>query len=1036
MGRISAWFIHNPIAANLLMLLIFIGGFTTIPSIDKQFFPERKLTQISISVTYPGAGPAEVETQICIRIEEAINDLDGIDEINAFAREGRADIIVDISEGFDSQRLLNNIKSRVDSINTFPVEAERPRVSENNWESRMVSLALYGYVDEKSLKELGESLRDKMAVLPHVALVKLRSPRKYELAIEVSEADLKQFGLRFEDVVLAINDASIILPGGKIRAEGGDIQIQTRDQAYTAEDFEQIVLLSSLDGVQVKLGDIATVIDGFEETNMRSRFNDQPSLAIDVYVTSDPDVLKTSRVVNDFVEKVRPNLPAAVTLEVWRDSSVSFKGRIATLVYNGIGGLILVFVVLVLFLRPILAFWVCCGIAVAFLGGLWFLPLTGASLNMVSLFAFILILGIIVDDAIIVAESIYSESQRSGRNSFDSAVVGTQLVLKPVLFAVISTILFFAPMAFLDTTDRSAYMLACVVSMALFFSLVESLFILPAHLADLKPEKLATNPLLIRFNQFRNLCSSSMESFAQNIYRPFLLRCIVWRGVTFLAFVFSFLIAVSLLVGNWLDTSFFPKVPVDYISTRVTMPLSGPFSDTEDALDRVEGGAKRMKEELNTIASLPFVGNIESAAYGNSVSVTIELINVDERDITGFEIKEMWEDYIGELSMAEEYEVIFTAIPLGKPIELLLAAADVETLRSAAGELKQELARYPGVYNIRDSLDKPGQEIALSLKPEAESLNISLAEIARQIRRGFYGEEVQRIPRLREDVKVMVRYPADERSSTGSLENVRIRTNEGIEIPFDTVADYQFVDGYSEIKRKNRKRITLVSADLQRGNMPVSAIVSSILASKKTDWEQRYPGLTVGVEGEESERSDFITSLIRMMALSSIAIYGLIAIAFRSYWQPLLVLSAIPFGYMGAIFGHVVMGIDVSMFSMMGMLATAGVVVNDNLVLIDRVNYLRDQGQDLLDALLEGAQSRFRPIILTSITTFVGLLPIMMERSVQAQFLTPMVVSLAFGVLLATFVTLIFVPVLYLNAEAFIAWVKRQFAQALLMLSR
>ena len=470
MNRIVEWFIHNPIAANLLMVVIFFGGIASFNKVDKQFFPDQALNKITVSVIYPGAGPQEVETQISMRVEEAIDDLDGIDEVNSVSREGSATITIDVEERYDSQRLLNNIKSRVDAINTFPIEAERPQIVELAWKSRMVSVALAGNLSEKALKELGEKIRDEMSALPDVAQVDLRQPRDYEVSIEISENELRQYGLRFDDVVNAIKSSSLNLPAGKIRAEGGDIQLQTRAQGYVAADFENIILISRADGAQIKIGDVASVNDGFSEIDVKNRFNDKRSLALDVFVTTHPDVLKTSNQVTTYVEKIRPLLPPTVEIHVWRDMSISFKGRLGMLLSNGLGGLVLVFLVLMLFLRPLLAFWVCVGIGVSLIGAFWLLPYSGISLNMISLFGFILILGILVDDAIIVGESIHTH-QQGGESGITGAIIGTQSVIKPVWFAVISTMIFFAPMYFLAGDNAAPKQLPVVVILALAFSL-------------------------------------------------------------------------------------------------------------------------------------------------------------------------------------------------------------------------------------------------------------------------------------------------------------------------------------------------------------------------------------------------------------------------------------------------------------------------------------------------------------------------------------------------------------------------------------
>lgn len=1011
MNRLVAWFVHNPIAANLLMVLIFVGGFMAMPSLDKQFFPEREINQIQVTVVYPGAGPAEVERQVVMRIEEAVDDLDGIDEMRSVASEGLAQVTLDAEADYDSQRLLNDVKSRIDAINTFPVEAERPQVTEIQWKSRMMTLTLAGDIGEANLKALGYQLRDELSALEHVSTVELRQPRKDELSIEVSEDNLRRYGLRFEDVANAVAASSLNLPAGKIRTEQGDIQLQTRNQGYRAEDFADVVVVKKRDGTELTVADVATVRDGFEELDLIARFDESMSLSLDIYVTNHPDVLLTSQEVRDYVERVQSRLPTGVRLEVWRDASVPFKQRISTLVSNGLGGLALVFIVLLLFLRPRLAFWVCTGIAVAFFGALWLLPYLGASLNMISLFAFILILGIIVDDAIIVAESIYSQ-QQTGMPGDRGAILGTQLVLKPVWFAVISTMLFFIPMFFLPGDGPEPKIIPQVVLLALSFSLIESMFILPAHLAHMPPEKPPRWGWLIAVERVRSWFANGMGRFARNRYRPALVRCLQWRGPTVAAFVAVLAVSLSVVIGGWLKMSFFPRVNVDFISGVVTLPEGGPFSDTRAVLERLESTAQAMRD-IHNREGTEIIGHIESVGYGSSVWVTMELKDYDEVGLAPRELVSEWQEKIGPLPNVEDFEVLYTIMNLGKPISLEVSAPDVDSLRAAVDELRAELARYPGVFNVRDSLDNPRSEIELTLKPEAETLNLTLAEVARQVRRAFYGEEVQRIPRLREDVKVMVRYPEAERETVDSLHDMRVRTRDGIEVPFDTVAAVKYVPGYRKIERIDRKRAALVTAELSAG-YSAGAVVAAVRANFVPQLQQRYPQLTVDTEGEQQEQAEFISAMYRLMALAAVATFGLMAIAFRSYWQPLLLLTAVPFGVMGAIFGHLLLGRDLSMFSLMGIIACAGVVVNDNLVLIDRINNLRATGLALVDALLQAGEDRFRPIILTSVTTFIGLLPIMTETSVQAQFLIPMVISLAFGVLLATGVTLFFVPCVYL----------------------
>jgi multidrug efflux pump subunit AcrB len=1015
-NHIVAWFVRNPIAANLMMLLIIVGGVQTIPTIEKQFFPERELNKIEVVVVYPGAGPAEVEQQIAMRIEEAVDDLDGIDELYSSSREGSGRVVIDVETHYDSQRLLNNVKSRVDAINTFPVAAERPRVTEITWKSRIISLAIAGDIGEAPLKELAEQVREELTSLPNVSQVELRGPRDYELSIEVSEFDLRRYGLTFDDVARAVRGSSLNMPAGKIRADSGDIQLQTRAQGYVAADFENIVVLRRVDGTQILLKDVAVVIDGFAETDAISRFNDKPSYAMDVYVTTKPDLLKTTNQVLDYVERKKQMLPAGIELEAWRDMSIAFKGRVTTLVNNGLGGLLLVFGVLMLFLRPMLAFWACVGIAVAFLGAMWALPATGAGLNMITLFAFVLILGIIVDDAIIVSESIYTHQQKSG-NTIEGAIAGTQRVVKPVWFAVISTMAFFVSFFFLPDEHTPPINIAKVVVLALVFSLIESMFILPSHLAHMREEKTSRFAIFRKLESIRSRFGNALLWFAENKYRPFLQACMAWRGLTVASFFMCLFIFIAIFAGGWMKTSFFPVVPADYMVTNVYLPEGVAFKEVSAVMNKVENAAEQLKARYANEGYPDMIGNVEASSYGNTVRVSVALESSEDRPVEARVLKQQWQELIGALPQAEEFETLFTIIPVGKAIELLVTAYSVDDLQIVARELREELSRYPGIFNVRDTVENPRPEIELSLKPQAETLNLTLADLANQVRRGFYGEEVQRIPRLREDVKVMVRYPYDERISEDFLRDMRIRTPSGIEVPFETVAELKYVPSYREIERKNRKRMATVSAELQPGYSSAEEIVMAVKANKVGELLERIPGLTIQTEGEEQDRTEFQSAIKKLLGLAMLFVFGMMAIAFRSYWQPLLVLSAVPFGLVGAIIGHMVMGLEISMLSMIGFVAAAGVVVNDNLVLLDRVNTLRAEGQDLQSALLQGAQDRFRAITLTSITTFIGLTPIMLETSVQSGFLKPMVASLAFGVVMATFVTLLFVPVMYLTGS-------------------
>jgi len=1011
------WFIDNPVAANLLMILLLIGGALAIPALNKQFFPEIEINSVSVSMVYPGASPREVEEQICARIEEAVHDLRGIKEIRSVAQQGLGTVLIEAAQGYDTSQLTAEIKTRVDAINTFPGDAERPVVVENAYRHLMAVVNIAGDISERELKILGERLRDDLSSEPYVSIVELRDPRPYEVAVEVSEETLRRYGITFNDVVNAIRGSSLNLPAGAIKAVSGDIRLQTRGQAYGRVDFEQIPLITQADGVNITLGDVANVQDGFADIDIQNRFNGQPSHALEVFVTSDPQTLRTSEVVHEWIDQTRPSLPEGVSLTMWRDSSVPFVGRVDTLLKNGIGGLGLVFLVLLLFLRPKLALWVCVGIGVAFMGTFFVLQYTGTSLNMISLFAFLLILGIVVDDAIIVGEAIHTH-QTNGHPGVEGASMGASSVVKPVMYAVISTMIFFVPMLFMPgDMATAAQAIPVVVILALAFSLIESLWILPSHLAHMGPERPSKSALLRSLETVRSRCADGLVNFSKQQYQPFLEKALRHNLLVCGLFLVALVMSLAVYGGGWIRSAFFPQVNSDYIQVEVTLPDGGAFGRSLEVMDRVEQAAIALRDDYNARAEFQeqvAIGNISATARENQVYVIVETLSeaVDTQALA-VEFEQSW----GDLGPVESLQVDYTINHLGKPITLVLTSSSVAELQAVSAEMRAVLQTYPGVYNINDSLEAPRDEIVLDLKPQAETLSVSLSDLARQVREAFYGAEAQRIPRIKEDVKVMVRYPEEERLSVDDLGELRIRLPEGTEVPFDTVAEVSVEPGYQKIERLDRKRILVVSADVVTGMSSPRAIVDSVINEYLPVWQQQYPSVTVALDGELEEETAFMTAMVTYMGLALLVIYGLMAIPFKSYWQPFLILTAVPFGVMGAILGHLILDWQVSMFSILGVIACAGVVVNDNLVLIDRVNSLRNTGASLYDALVLGARDRFRPIILTSLTTFIGLLPIMSETSVQAQFLIPMVTSLAFGVLFATGVTLILVPCLYLFGE-------------------
>ncbi|WP_226665148.1 efflux RND transporter permease subunit [Microbulbifer aggregans] len=1018
MQGIIGWFVRNGKGANLLMIMIIIGGLFGISHVGREVFPAINPGVVKVDISYPGAGPAEVEQQVTLRVEQAISEVKGIKEINSWSARSHSTVRIQAVDGYDELRLLNDIKVQVDSVNTFPSDIERPVVALEEWEQQMMMIAIGGPVSPRQLKDTALDLRDKLMLLPGVRRVDVWGDRDDEVSIEVSEVNLRRYNLSFDDVASAVRRSSLDLPAGMVRSERGDIQVQTRGQAYNADDFARIPLVSRKDGTRLLLGDVAQINDGFEEEGSIIRFNGSPAMNLRVMQGEPLDVVATAEAINKFMAEARETLPPGMQFETWFDFSEAYESRMSMLFWNAVGGLALVFVLLMLFLRPALAVWVTIGIATAFLGAFWLLPITGVTLNMLSLFAFLMILGIVVDDAIIVGEAVHAAHDR-GITGLKAAEEGVKNVSAPVIFAVVSTMVFFVPMLFLPgATSQMMMALPVVVLLSLSFSLVESLLILPAHLVHLKPEQPATSGIGRKLQNIRGKFASGMKVAGDKYYMPLLEKSLSNSRATVMIFFMALVLSIAVFKGGYIGTAFSPEVPSDLLQLRTTMAQGESFEESRRVLEKFERAGEMLAKDPEMLAlngGEDFVQNTMVFLYRGNVNVMLQLTDGEFRDVTSEQLAIKWREYIGELpASVEEMNIQHTINDGGKGMSLNLSTSSgkMDELRRAADAVKNELDSFAGVYDVRDNLISARQDIEIQLKPHATNMGIGLADVAKQVRQGFYGEEVQRIPRGREDVRVMVRYPKEERANEDQIDRIRVRTSEG-EVPFSAVAEAVYVPGYTTIRRNDRERTVQITAELIPGTSPAHEILKELRDKNLKKWEAQFPGFSLKTAGEMQEEEEFGSAILSFFILSLFAIYALLAIAFRSYSQPLLILTAIPFGFFGAILGHLLMGYNISIMSMLGFLAAAGVVVNDNLVLMDRINQLRAEGMAVMDAVVQAGRDRFRPIILTSITTFVGLVPIMFERSIQAQFLIPMVVSLAFGVLCATFVTLVLVPNLY-----------------------
>jgi multidrug efflux pump subunit AcrB len=1043
--RAIAWFAHNPVAANLLMVLLLVAGVTAIPMIQQKTMPDFEMEMIEISVEYLGAAPAEVEEGVCIRIEEEITAVEGIERLSSTAIEGACHVMAELITGYPIDRALTEIKNAVDGIDTFPVEAERPVVSHYASKHNELQIAISGAASERALKFHGEHLRDGIVAMTGVTQAELVNARRDEISIEVSEESLRRHGITFDVVVAAVRGSSLDMPGGSIRTSDGEILLRSKGQAYRGDEFERIVVLKRADGTRVLLRDVARVVDGFVEEPRYARFDGNPSVMIEVYRVGDQKVLEIVAEAKEYVEAFASQLPEGLSVTVWRDGSNYLRDRLSVLIGNGMGGFVLVFVVLALFLRLRLAFWVALGVPVSFMGALALFPPLSVSIDVLTLFAFILVLGVLVDDAIVVGENVHTHQERA-EDPVDAAIRGAQEVSKPVIFGVLTTVVAFTPLVLAPgTTGQMFGTIAIVVIACLFFSLIESQLVLPAHLGHHRQRATAlsveatVDPTSIgaRWKRVQARMASALSDFAKQRYQPALERALDWRYATAAAALSLLLLVVTVLASGRIPFTFFPTIEGDYITAAVTMPHGTPIEVTEDAVRRLEQGILQVKAELDGEFAHPggpivrhiltAVGEHPGSIAGPSESsgevgshlgmVAVELLGGNARPIRAPVVVDRWRRATGPIPEAEELNYSSDYTSMGAPIDVELRSPDTAQLARAGDELKAKLATYPGVLDITDSFREGKEEIQLAILPAGEALGLSLEDVAVQVRQAFYGEEAQRVQRGRDDVKVMVRYPESQRRSLLDLENLRIRTPEGGEVPFYSVARAERGRGFASIKRTDRQRVIDVKADVDNERANANQVLADLQKNFLPQLLAAYPGLGYSFEGEQRDQREAGSTLMRSYGFALVVIFALLAVPLRSYAQPVIIMSVIPFGLVGAVAGHLLLGLEFSIMSSFGIVALSGVVVNSSLVLVHYVNQERERGVALLEAVVHGGVARFRPIVLTSLTTFAGLTPMLADNRLGARFLVPMAASLAFGVVFATLIGLFLVPAGYMILE-------------------
>lgn len=1015
MKALVAWFVRNPVAANLLMLAMFVAGIFGYSNLEREFLPGTTINGMTVSVQWNGASPRDVNEQIVTRVEEAVDGLDGIDYIEATAREGGASINIRTKLGIDYEKMLDQVKNRVDAIQNLPPDSFRPQVIRWDAQVDIMYLALYGQVDRLTLQRAANDLRLKLTQLPGLQLTEQMTKIPEQVTIEISEDALLRYNLTFNQVSQAISGSSVNLSAGTVETTGGNLQLRARNLADSKADFENIIVRQTPSGGIVRIGDVANVIDGFDDNKFAATFRGQPAAIFRVLSPETSNITEAGNAIRKFEEDIQDSLPPNMTFSIWFDGSTMFDSRMSLISGNAFSGMILVLIVLMLFLRPKVAIWVTLGIAAAFAGALAVAPAIGITLNMISLFAFLLVIGIVVDDAIVVGESIHFHVE-NGIDGERGAIAGAGMVMKPVYFAVITTIMMFVPMMLLSGPIRSMFeQISLVVIAVLVFSLIEAFFILPAHLRHLKP----VDPDKVKgIMKFQHRLAESLNTFARKIFRPVVALLLRFRYVTVSVFLGLMIMAVMLLTSGVAPSAFLPEVEGDMIQVEIRFPEGTTFERREQVRQQVDNGIARLNADSMKLFGVDenIISHPGTITEGRGVQGFLGLVGTEKRNnVATREIADKLEEYVGPVSDAFRVNYGSTEGNFGGGGGLFYAvdSDNEDDLRAAILDLKEEISTYDGVVGTWDNLESSASEIRFNMKPGAETLGITLQDVTRQVRQAFFGQEVQRLPRNGEDVRVMVRYPLAARESIDSLNDLRIRGANGVEVPLYSVAEVSFAEGVSRIQRRDRKQVAYTGGRVRGEPQIQTEIKAQLEADFFPSWQLRHPNVEKVKVGED----EIQTTLIRELSISGLAIlfmmYGLLAIAFKSYSQPLLIMIAIPFAFIGMIFGNLITGVPFGMMSVFGFFAASGVAVNDNLVLIDYVNRLRDKGVGAYQAMLDACVARFRPILLTSVTTFVGIMPILFETSTQSEFLKPMVVALAFGVLFDFFLTLMLVPALF-----------------------
>ena len=1015
------WMAEHKVAANLLMIIILLSGLMGVMNIKQEVFPEFELDFIIVAVPYSGATPEEIEKSILLPIEDAVGGIDGIKKVTGTAKEGMGSFRIEILNGADKNSVFEDVKSAVERLTSLPDDAEEPQVQQPRLRREVLNITIYGDAPGRSLIEQAQIVRESLLSHPEISQVDIEQRRGFEMTVQISKSSLLQHSLTLNQVSNIIKKANLDLPGGKIKTSGGDILIRTKERRYTAAEYANIPIMSSEQGI-LRLGDIASITDGFEESDIRTLFNGQPAESIEVFRVGDQTPTDVSKAVRSRLEELKAQLPSSIEIEIVNDRSLVLQDRIDLLMKNLWLGLVLVFLTLALFLRIELAFWIMLGIPISFAGAMILMPTLDTSINMISLFAFILVLGIVVDDAIVVGENIFAHQEMDKSNA-KAAIDGAKEISSPVLITILTTIAAFIPMYFIPGTTGNIFRnIPNVLIAVLLFSLAEVMFILPGHLSHLnRIISFFLAPIGKILEQPRLFLSSGMVWFSQNTYRKTLQKSIEFRySVLALGLVFI-MVCAGLSIGGHMRFTFFPTIERDRVELNAKMPFGTPASVSRKIEKKMLSSADALLLKYQSEVGKPIHDGVYSnvgRGGGNNASVRVYLKPLKERGFPANEFSRKWRKSMGEVPGIESLN-IRSGWRMGSTydIDLQMSHPDPNVLLGIVEEFKEKFSEYPGVKNIEDSTVDGKREVQLKLSPEGLTLGLSTLELTQQVRGAFQGVEVLKLLRNSDELSLKLQLPFDERRYLRDLEDLVIIAPSGERLPLSQVAELKYEQSYSAIRRINGRRIVSVRALIDSEITNTAEVVMSLKKFLLPETINQNPQLQYSFEGARRAQTNTMAGVKKGGAVALVLIFCLLALQFRSYLQPIIIMTAIPFGMVGAILGHLLLGYDLSIISVLGIVALTGIVVNDSLILVDFINRNREKGGTIIYAVLESGVRRFRPIVLTTLTTFFGLLPMLFETSRQARFLIPMAISLAFGILFSTLIILYLIPVLYTILE-------------------